>query len=539
MGPNRPSLLLAGAIDAQRRFRPCFKARGSDFAATADALTIGAGRDPLQCAVDRRDLAAKQQSLCFERGVVLHFNRLLGRICVQRFSKILLDPFKTRLQFGHLCFETRLVDHGPAPVPLRCRQVWKPAERQSIPVRSRLRSARSSQYQLVQSPALSHPPQMMRSALALALAVVTTAPALLPASARAQARPPLPAAVLTHMNGLDARCTAAGGKPGSGRYVIAQDFTGDGLLDYLLSEGDYDCTGRPGLFRTEGQARVDIFVTDRAGAARRIYSDRLIAYRVLAGRPARVQIARKGALCGAETPPQGQCAAQLAWNGTSFGEAASVSRGGSGASSGPVAMPEAAPGATSEASFLASCRADLIRRDASAARWANDECRTNWQKIVASGPAADMLLAVLPATAGGKPTLGETKQRAAAVRWATRANPPALATGTLGQLSAAIEGRGSPATVSVSWAKVGTEIPYEIVGALRVRGLAITEMSCEKVGVGAGTRTYAGTSAERVPFTLIIDQQTAPLGHMQSYYTATVSLEARHPPRGSTTGCDF
>lgn len=380
---------------------------------------------------------------------------------------------------------------------------------------------------------------MMRPALALALAVLTTASALLPASARAQARPPLPAAVLTHMSGLDARCTAAGGKPGSGRYVIAQDFTGDGLLDYLLSEGDYDCTGRPGLFRTEGQARVDIFVTDRAGAARRVYSDRLVAYRVLAGLPARVQIARKGALCGTGTPPQSQCAAQLAWNGTSFGEAVSVARGASTAATGSVAMSEAAARPTSEAGFLASCRADLIRRDASAARWADDECRTNWQTIVASGPAADMLLAVLPAMASGKPSLAETKQRAAAVRWAGRANPPALATGTLGQLSAAIDGRGSPATVSVHWAKVGAEIPYDIVGALRVRGLTIAEMSCEKIGVGAGTRTYAGTSAEHVPFALTIDQQTAPLGHMQSYYTATIRLEARHPPRGSTAGCDF
>ena len=379
----------------------------------------------------------------------------------------------------------------------------------------------------------------MRSALVLALVVVTTTPAPLPASARAQARSPLPAVVLTHMNGLDARCSAAGGKPGSGRYVIAQDFTGDGLLDYLLSEGDYDCTGRPGLFRTEGQARIDIFVTDRAGAARRVYSDRLIAYRVLAGRPATVQIARKGALCGTGTSPQNRCAAQLAWNGTSFGEAVSVSRGASGTSSGPVAMPETGPQQTSEARFLASCRADLIRRDASAARWADNECQTNWQKIVASGPAADMLLAVLPAAASGKPTLAETKQRAAAVRWAARANPPALATGTLGQLSTAIEGRGSPSTVSVSWAKVGAEIPYDIVGALRVRSLTITEMSCEKSGVGAGTRTYAGTSRERVPFTLIIDQQTAPLGQMQSYYTASISLDVGHPRRGSTAGCDF
>lgn len=398
-------------------------------------------------------------------------------------------------------------------------------------------SSEASQHPLVQIQTVKHPSLMFKSVLCIA--VLLSAVSSLPAPVEAQARPPLPVTVLAHMNGLDARCTAAGGKPGDGRFVIAQDFTGDGLIDYLLSEGDYRCTGRPGLFRKDGQARVDVFVTDRAGAARRVYSDTLMAYRVLAGRPARVQIARKGALCGAGTPPQGQCAAQLAWNGTSFGEAVSVTRGAGAASPGPTARSPATTRPTSETTFLTSCRADLMRRDASAARWADEECRTNWQKIVASGPAADMLLAVLPAAGSGKPSLTMTKQRASGVRWATRAKPPALATGTLQQLEVAIEGSSAPATVSINWAKVGVEIPYDIAGALRLRGIAITEMSCEKIGVGAGSRTYAGTSTGGVPFTLTINQQTAPLGHMQSYYSATINLEAGHPPRGSMGDCDF
>ena len=79
---------------------------------------------------------------------------------------------------------------------------------------------------------------------------------------------------------------AAGGRAGEGRYIVAQDFTGDGQLDYLLSEGDYSCVGRTGLFRQGGVARVDLFVVDGRNAARRVYSDHLIGYRVLAGKPA-------------------------------------------------------------------------------------------------------------------------------------------------------------------------------------------------------------------------------------------------------------
>ncbi|MBX3484082.1 hypothetical protein, partial [Phenylobacterium sp.] len=156
-------------------------------------------------------------------------------------------------------------------------------------------------------------------------------------AATAQPRPAIPAVVLTHMNALDSRCVAAGGRPGGGRYVFAQDFTGDGRVDYLLSEGDYACAGRPGLFRQDGQARVDIFVTDAANNARRVYSDTLLAYRLIAGTPVKVQIARRGAACGAGATAATQCAAQLAWNGQGFGEGVSVSDSARDAAAPPAA----------------------------------------------------------------------------------------------------------------------------------------------------------------------------------------------------------
>ena len=172
---------------------------------------------------------------------------------------------------------------------------------------------------------------MLRTFLPLALGLCLSAVAL------AQARPPIPSVVLDHMNDLDQRCVAAGGRAGEGRFVVAQDFTGDGRLDYLLSEGDYNCVGRPGLFRQGGVGRVDIFVVDARNAARRVYSDQLIGYRVLAGKPAKVQIARQGTACGAGSNARTQCAAQLGWNGHGFGEAVAVSD--------PRTQPDAAPAA--------------------------------------------------------------------------------------------------------------------------------------------------------------------------------------------------
>lgn len=382
---------------------------------------------------------------------------------------------------------------------------------------------------------VAHYPDMKNAVPAL----IATALVSFVVPAAAQTRPPIPAVVLTHMNTLDSRCTAAGGRPGNGRYVVAQDFTGDGLLDYLLSEGDYDCTGRPGLFRENGQARVDIFVTDRANNALRLYSDTLVAYRVLAGKPAKVQIARKGISCGAGVAPNVQCAAQLAWNGRSFGEAVSVSNAASAPAAGQAPSAPAGTATGTQSAFLADCRADILRRDASASRWVDDECKDRWQKIVASGPATDMLLAVLPASAAERPALATVRQRAAGVRWAAKAEPSTLASGGLGELDAGIEGRAAPQAVYVRWRKTGSDVPYDVAGAMRARGVTLTEMSCEQHGSAAGIRKYAGTAPGRAPFTLTVDLQPSGTAAMLAYYFASVTLDGRHPPQGPKPRCDF
>lgn len=370
-------------------------------------------------------------------------------------------------------------------------------------------------------------------------------------AAQAQPRPPVPPVVLTHMNGLDARCKAAGGQPVGGRYVFAQDFTGDGRIDYLLSEGDYNCAGRPGAFRQNGQARVDIFVTNARNETLRAYSDTLIAYRLLTGRPVKVQIARRGAACGPGAAASTQCAAQLAWNGQTFGEAVSVSDASKGAraSAAPpaVAQPGTTPGpartvagvpANARAGFLAQCHRDYVRRDASAARWADGQCETDWDRVLATGPAAEALLAVAPAP-GERPSLAVVRQRLTQVRWAPRATAPLLAVGSLGDLSASVEGKAAPTAVSFNWTKVGAGIPYDAVAALRLRGAVLTEASCEKLGTGEGSRVYAGSAPGRAPFTLTVDQRTAPTGNATSYYGVKIGLDGRSPPRGSTSDCDF
>jgi hypothetical protein len=59
---------------------------------------------------------------------------------------------------------------------------------------------------------------------------------------------PRPAAVAQKMADMDSACRVAGGRPGGGTYVFVQDFSGDGGNDFLISEGNYNCIGKPDVF---------------------------------------------------------------------------------------------------------------------------------------------------------------------------------------------------------------------------------------------------------------------------------------------------
>ena len=76
-----------------------------------------------------------------------------------------------------------------------------------------------------------------------------------PANGQTPHRPP---AVVQKMVDMDTACRGAGGRPGGGAYVFVQDFSGDGVSDFLISEGNYNCIGKPDAFRTGGKAVIEI-----------------------------------------------------------------------------------------------------------------------------------------------------------------------------------------------------------------------------------------------------------------------------------------
>ena len=68
---------------------------------------------------------------------------------------------------------------------------------------------------------------------------------LLAPGAAAVSAPPLPAAVKTYVGEFDTLCRDAGGKPGKHDPAMIQrgDFNGDGVADYVVNIGGYNCDG--------------------------------------------------------------------------------------------------------------------------------------------------------------------------------------------------------------------------------------------------------------------------------------------------------
>ncbi len=193
--------------------------------------------------------------------------------------------------------------------------------------------------------------------------------------------------------------------------------------------------------------------------------------------------------------------------------------------------------ANAEAGFRARCRRQTLARNPQAAKWVDGDCAQRWQNAAAAGPAADALLNVLPAVPGGMVPTAVAKSRMTGVRWG------AGATGRLGAFEASLhqssKGDATPRWAALSWDKVGQPIPYDVVGAMEARGAKLTLMSCEKTGIGEGTRNYAGTAPGRAPFGLSVDVREAPTADANSHYGATITLDGRTPPRGNTACEDF
>ncbi|TPE58580.1 hypothetical protein FJQ54_16105 [Sandaracinobacter neustonicus] len=369
----------------------------------------------------------------------------------------------------------------------------------------------------------------------------------------AHAQGVVPEPIKARVNELVARCVQAGGTLGSmqgqGRFVIPADFTGDGRTDFLISEGNVPCVGKPNLFRPDGNARLELWLGNGSDA-RLAFADKVMGFRVLNGPPAKLQIARQGVVCSGPA----RCGDELRWNaaagrfeevatdgrkvaarpatGAMAGTAPAVSA--AAAPAGPAAPAGAVPPVLADAAarFKASCRKAILAEKPAKTDWIDGECTEQWSRVAASQPAAEMLILATPGGPGGAPSVAELRQRLAKVRWLPRAEQGSLANGQIGKFDFAIAGKGRPETASVNWTEEGAMLPLDMQSAFAARGATVTLMRCEKLGVGEGERSWSVAFPGRPPFELVVSERSAPTASAWSFYSASVRLDGAPAKKG-------
>jgi hypothetical protein len=83
---------------------------------------------------------------------------------------------------------------------------------------------------------------------------------------------PIPQAVAQHAKEMAASCREAGGKPGQSPHLAqSADLNGDGIPDFAIDEGGFDCQGAASLFSGSGGSQVLVYLGDPAGVGRLVF----------------------------------------------------------------------------------------------------------------------------------------------------------------------------------------------------------------------------------------------------------------------------
>lgn len=173
-----------------------------------------------------------------------------------------------------------------------------------------------------------------------------------------------------------------------------------------------------------------------------------------------------------------------------------------------------------EAGFLTRCRADLLEAVPQAASWADAHCADRWQWAGNAAPMADALLALAPKTGGA--AMADMRGRLTGVQWSSATN------GALGDLAVTLSGNGR---ISLHWRRQGGEVPYDLIQALRIRGVMLDSLGCPQYpGASMGQEKVMIATAEgRAPFVLTVYGRAAPTGTEFALYDVDADFSGEIP----------
>jgi hypothetical protein len=136
---------------------------------------------------------------------------------------------------------------------------------------------------------------------------------------------PIPREVAAHIEGMKQSCRQLGGTPIAPKdtFLISADLKGDGLTDWAIDEGSFNCDGAWSIFSGSGGAQVYVFAGISRNKARQSFMHGADGMRLeresMRGRQI-LWLTVGGKLCGRSDPPTSteaiRCERSLVWNKT-------------------------------------------------------------------------------------------------------------------------------------------------------------------------------------------------------------------------------
>lgn len=188
---------------------------------------------------------------------------------------------------------------------------------------------------------------------------------------------------------------------------------------------------------------------------------------------------------------------------------------------GSMALTDAAP-VEDEATFHARCREEILRVQPNAASWVDSQCGVRWRWAGAAAPMAEAILALIPETGGAGLSRADARARLTAVQWSSDRD------GTLDDLSVRLSDDGG---IAFRWQKPGSEGRYNLIEALRMRGVTLRTLGCPQYpGASMGMeKVMAAEPAGRAPFTLTVYSRAAPTGFEPGIYEVDAEFSGMLP----------
>lgn len=196
-----------------------------------------------------------------------------------------------------------------------------------------------------------------------------------------------------------------------------------------------------------------------------------------------------------------------------------------------LALPAA--GATAQAqavedreAFTLRCVAEIAARWPNSENWSADACRVKWDWAGTAGPMAEAIIALAGIAGGASPSPEAMREALKEVAWSSAGD------GRLGDLGVTLADGGA---ASFHWEEMGSEGRYNLIDALRIRGVRLATLGCPvypgaSMGAEKVMRAEAGAIA---PFTITVYSRPAPVGFSPGVYSVDVQLGAAAPDRAA------